>query len=107
MDLTKRIDAILSARNWGWADLARLMDVSPQRVNNWRLRGVPANKLRAIEAALGLKRYALEEEQSEDDEAMAAAAQFAWVYKNVSPEGRSVLIDTIAFVKRSFITTKK
>ncbi|HEY6021833.1 MAG TPA: hypothetical protein VIY48_18810 [Candidatus Paceibacterota bacterium] len=107
MDLIKRIDAILVAREWGWADLARKMQLSEQRVNNWRTRGVPAAQIRHIETALGLKRYALDEEYSEEDEADAAVAEFSWVYRNVSPEGRSVLTDAVTFVKRSFIKKER
>jgi len=107
MDLIKRIDRILEAREWGWADLARAMELSEQRVNNWRTRGVPAAKVRAVEAALGLKRYALDDEHTEEDETAAVATEFSWVYRNVTAEGRSVLRDVIVFVKRSFLAADR
>ena len=107
MDLVKKIDRILAAREWGWADLARAMELSEQRVNNWRTRGVPAAKVRAIESALGLKRYALDEEHTVEDETAAVVSEFSWVYRNVTAEGRSVLRDVIAFVKRSFIAADR
>ena len=103
MDLIKRIDAILDARAWGWADLARAMGLSEQRVNNWRSRGVPAAQVRNIEAALGLKRYALDEESAAEDEAASVIAEFAYVYRHVSVEGRHFLRDMIASVKRAYM----
>lgn len=107
MSLVKKIDAILNAREQGWADLARLMDLSPQRVNNWRIRGVPAAQIRHIEAALGLKRYALDEDATAVDETSAAIAEFSRVYRAVTAEGRRFLRDTVAFVERSFVATER
>jgi hypothetical protein len=83
------------------------MGLSEQRVNNWRTRGVPAAKVRHIETALGLKRYALDEETTAEDEAAEAISEFSWVYRNVTVEGRSFLRDTVAFVKRSFMSTER
>lgn len=107
MDLIKRIDAILTDREWGWADLARKMDLSEQRVNNWRTRGIPAAQVRKIETALGLKRYALDEEHTEADEATEAISEFAWLYRNVTSEGRGFLRDMLASVRRSFVPAER
>lgn len=62
MNQVEKINEILRLRELGWADLAREMGLTEQRVNNWRTRGVPAGQLRAVEVALGLKRFALEDD---------------------------------------------
>lgn len=107
MDITKKVDAILRAREWGWADLARAMGLSEQRVNNWRTRGIPAAHIRNIEAALGLKRYALDEDQTEADEAAQVIAEFSWLYRNVTAEGREFLRSMLVSVKRSFVPEER
>lgn len=107
MNLIKKVDSILQAREWGWADLARAMGLSEQRVNNWRTRGIPAAKVRDIETALGLKRYALDEDQTETDEAAKVIADFTWLYKNVTAEGRSFLRDMLVSVRRSFVPEER
>ena len=60
LELIERIHARLDHLGWGWADLARAMGLTEQRVNNWRTRGVPARELRNVELALKLPRYALD-----------------------------------------------
>lgn len=37
------------------AELARVLGVLPQHVNNWRQRGIPAARCPAIEAATGIR----------------------------------------------------
>lgn len=107
MDLIKKIDAILEGMEWGWADLARKMELSEQRVNNWRTRGIPAAKVRDIEAALGLKRYALDDEHTEADEATEAISEFTWLYRNVTAEGRDFLRNMLASVRRAFVPAER
>lgn len=107
MKTTDKVNAILEARELGWADLARAMDLSEQRVNNWRTRGIPAGQVRAVEAALGLKRYALDEEAVAEDEAAAVVAEFAMIYREITEEGREFLRDTIGFARRTFAADRK
>lgn len=60
MELIERISARLDDLGWRWADLARAMGMTEQRLNNWRIRGVPARELRNVEASLKLPQYALD-----------------------------------------------
>lgn len=59
-ELIESVSARLDYLGWNWGDLARLMGMAEQRVNNWRNRGIPARELRKVEAALKLPRYALD-----------------------------------------------
>lgn len=107
MKTTDKVDAILRAREWGWADLARAMDLSEQRVNHWRTRGIPAAQVRNVESALGLKRYALDEDAVAEDEAAAMIAEFAVIYREITDDGRGFLRDVIGFARRTYAKNKK
>lgn len=54
-----RIDEELSSRRThrlfpgSWADLARVLETSEQRLNNWKRRGVPAAQYAPVAGALG------------------------------------------------------
>lgn len=87
----------------GWADLARAMGLSEQRVNNWRTRGIPAAQIRNIEAALGLKRYALDEDYTPDDEVAAVISEFSWVYRNATEKGREILRDALRIAREVYV----
>lgn len=41
------------------AELARLVEESPQTIQNWRKRGTPPKKCAAVEKATGVPRYEL------------------------------------------------
>lgn len=107
MKTTDKVNAILEARGWGWADLARAMSLMEQRVNNWRTRGIPASQVRNVEAALGLVRYSLDEEAVAEDEAAAAIAEFALTYREITDDGREFLRDIIGFARRTYGAGKK
>lgn len=74
LELIERIHARLDHFGWGWADLARAMGLTEQRVNNWRTRGVPARELRNVELALKLPRYALDVAEAQTAEIAVNAA---------------------------------
>ncbi len=48
-----RIDAELTRRNMTWAELGRVIDATDQAMHNWKSRGVPAARHKAIAGALG------------------------------------------------------
>jgi len=54
-----RLDQELASRRerhlvpGSWAELARALDTSEQRINNWKRRGVPPKQHAAVAAALG------------------------------------------------------
>lgn len=48
-----RIDAELTRRKMTWADLGRAIDATDQVMHNWKSRGVPAKRHKAIAGALG------------------------------------------------------
>lgn len=48
-----RIDAELARRNMSWAELGRVIDATDQAMHNWKSRGVPAARHKAIAGALG------------------------------------------------------
>lgn len=116
MSQVEMVDKILNDREWGWADLARKMGLSEQRVNNWRKRGIPAGKLRAVEEALGLKRFALEGDAEEPDDFYRMAKQrgligpvadFEWTYNHVTEEGKKFLMSAISAAKSAYIVRVK
>lgn len=43
-----------------WSDLARKMEVTAERVNNWKKRGIPARQIKNVAVALGMQRHELE-----------------------------------------------
>lgn len=52
--LWDRIDAELTRRGMGWADLGRKIDATDQTMHNWKTRGsIPASRHKAIAEALG------------------------------------------------------
>jgi len=107
MGLIKKIDAILNEREWAWPDLARAMNLSEQRVNNWRTRGVPAVQVRNLEAALGLKRYALDDEHTTGDEASTVITEFSWVYRNATDKGREILRNAISLARELYVESDR
>ena len=106
MNIIVRINKILVARNWEWADLARAMGMSEQRLNNWKNRSVPAGQLRNIERALGIARYSLEDE-SQDDETIKAVADFSWVYDNANETGRAFLRSAVQAVRQAYVNADR
>lgn len=78
-ELIERIQGRLDSLLWGWADLARAMEMTEQRLNNWKTRGVPARELRKVEAALKLPRYALDVDAHQQEGEHAALLE-AWGY---------------------------
>lgn len=52
--ITKAIDAA-----GGLSALAQMMQTSPQAVANWRVRGIPAERVLEIERATGISRHEL------------------------------------------------
>lgn len=48
--LFQRIDAVKG----GSAEFARALEISPQRLSNWRTRGIPASALPRVAAQLGI-----------------------------------------------------
>lgn len=97
MDQVEKINELLGAMGWGWADLARAMDLTEQRVNNWRKRGIPANQLRAVEDALGMKRFALEDDEVEEDGVRELSPKQRRLIERV-PSLPDVIIDAIQAV---------
>ena len=45
------LEKAIAACNGSPSELARRLNERPQTINNWRARGVPAEKCRAIESA--------------------------------------------------------
>lgn len=64
MDIVERINNKLVAKGWSWSDLARVMEITPERINNWKKRGVPAGQIKSIAIALGMQRHELEDDRS-------------------------------------------
>lgn len=63
MDIVEKINKRLGQMGesgWTWSDLAREMEITPERINNWKKRGVPAGQIKHIAAALGMQRLELE-----------------------------------------------
>lgn len=88
----------------GWADLARAMNISEQRLNNWRTRGVPIAQVRNLESALGLARYALDFDDPPTGEVDSAiVSEFSYVYSHASDDGKALLINTIRAVRKAYI----
>jgi phage repressor protein C with HTH and peptisase S24 domain len=52
-EMLNRIEEKLSAKGWSWADFARALNTTDQRVYNWRKRGVPKSEADRIAKALG------------------------------------------------------
>lgn len=102
MELIDRIKRALDQKGMGWADLARAMKISEQRLNNWRTRGVPAAQVRNVEAAIGLPRYFLDYDDPAHVDDSAVVAEFAWVYRHASDDGKALLVNTVGAVKRAY-----
>lgn len=47
-DLLKRVEYQISQKRWTWADFARALETTDQRVYNWRKRGVPKSEVDRI-----------------------------------------------------------
>ena len=60
MDIIEKINAKLELLEWTWADLARAMKITEQRVNNRKKRGVPAGQIKHVAATIGMQRHELE-----------------------------------------------
>lgn len=43
-EILKRVEHMLSERGWTWAEFARALNTSDQRVYNWRKRGIPKSE---------------------------------------------------------------
>ena len=52
------LDRAIRAATSGVA-LARLLDVSPMTISQWKVRGVPAKRVLSIEQATGVSRHEL------------------------------------------------
>jgi len=52
-----KIAAKLNCGCESWADIARLLDATDQRVNNWRTRGIPTAEILAIAEKLRVNPY--------------------------------------------------
>ena len=102
MKTTAKVETLLKARAWGWADLARALGISEQRVNHWRTRGIPARMVRDVEFALGLKRYTLDEDAVAEDEVAAVIAEFSLIYREINEDGRNFLKDVMGFARRTY-----
>lgn len=76
-EVIDRIQNRMDFLRWGWADLARAMGITEQRVNNWRTRGVPTRELRNVEVALKVPRYALDAAEAQQFAEMAVNVQGA------------------------------
>ena len=105
-----RLDQELAARRdrhhlpGTWADLARTLETSEQRVNNWKRRGVPPAQYAAIAAVLGwsVDRLIGVEQSSEklhlDASQLvdAEVQQVATVYANLTPTERRRFLHLLA-----------
>lgn len=99
-----RLDQELAARRdrhhlpGSWADLARALETTEQRLNNWKRRGVPPAQYAAIAAILGWsvdRLIGLDEPRSSevvhidaDQKLDPEALQIATVYASLTPTER-------------------
>lgn len=97
----ERIDARLQELEWGWADLARALSMTEQRINNWKKRGIPARELRKIEDALKMHRYALDGQgedltpKTDEDGIVEAINLFVSAYRAITQDGRTFMMNAI------------
>lgn len=60
VDIVEKINNKLASTGMTWSDLARKMEITVERVNNWKKRGVPARQIKNVAAALGMQRHELD-----------------------------------------------
>lgn len=60
VDIVDKINKRLTALGMTWSDLARVMKITPERINNWKKRGIPARQIKSVAVALGMQRHELE-----------------------------------------------
>lgn len=89
MEIIKRIQARLEDLGWGWADLARALDITEQRLNNWKKRGIPAGQIKSVANALGITRYQLEGEAVSLRELTGEQIKALEIWSALMPEERA------------------
>ena len=108
-----RLDRELAARRdrhhlpGSWAELARTLNTSEQRLNNWKRRGVPPAQYAAIAAALGWSVDLLlgvadipEFSKKRNEQTTAPdAQQVATIYANLTPTERRRFLHLLAAAK--------
>lgn len=60
VDIVEKINKRLKSLGMTWSDLASKMNMSAERLNNWKKRGVPARQIKNVAIALGMQRHELE-----------------------------------------------
>jgi hypothetical protein len=108
-----RIDRELVARRvrhrapGTWADIARVLETTEQRVNNWKRRGVPTAQYAALAAALGWSVDYLigvaddealprEAADGKTQKPLTEAQQIAALYADLSPTERRRFLHLLA-----------
>jgi hypothetical protein len=90
-----------------WSDVARALDTTEQRVNNWKRRGVPSAQYAALAAVLGwtvdhligVADIPQDGKTGNRQTATAEAQQVAALYANLSPTERRRFLHLLAAAK--------